>query len=151
MSTSKSHFEELNAQADAVQKLLDLVYPDDAAPSDELKSYMVAMRSIVSSKIIKEFLPKLGIHQIAEVPALDEIDSSESMRIVQFLANLKRRMDNISKLAMGQLAANVDSPAPAGGGDMGTGSTSSDTGNEGGEGGEDNGGEGGDELEIPGF
>ena len=103
MSTSKAHFEELNAEADAIEKLLNLIYPDDAAPSDELKSYMTSLRAIVASKLIKTFLPKLGVHEIADVPDVLDIDTEESKNVILFLANLKRRMDDLTKLATGQL------------------------------------------------
>ena len=43
MSTTKAQYEELQAQADAIQKMLDLLYPDDAAPSDDLRSFMSAL------------------------------------------------------------------------------------------------------------
>ena len=108
MSTSKAHFEELNAEADAIDKLLNLIYPDDVAPSDELKSYMTSLRAIVASKLIKTFLPKLGVHEIAEVPDVLDIDTEESKNIILFLANLKRRMDDLSKLATGQLPTNPE-------------------------------------------
>ena len=103
MSTSKAHFEELNAQADAVDKLLNLIYPDDAVPADELKGFMSALRAMVASKLIREFLPKLGVHEIADVPSIDEIDSDKAAKITQFLANLKIRFANLQKLMQGQL------------------------------------------------
>lgn len=103
MSTTKSQFEELNSQADVVSKLLDLIYPDDVAPSDDLKSYMSALRAMVASKLIKEFLPKLGVHEMADVPCITDIDTNESRNIVLFLANLKNKFDNLSKLIQGQL------------------------------------------------
>lgn len=103
MSTSKAHFEELNAEADAIEKILNLIYPDDAAPSDELKSYMTSLRAIVASKLIKTFLPKLGVHEIADVPDVLDIDTEESKNVILFLANLKRRFTDLQKLALGEL------------------------------------------------
>lgn len=107
MSTSKAHFEELGAEADAIQKLLELIYPDDVAPSDELKNYMSAVRAMVASKLVREFLPKLGVHEIAEVPSIVDIDTDETAKILQFLGNLKNRAQHIEKLVTGQLADGV--------------------------------------------
>lgn len=147
MSTSKAHFEELNAQSDAISKLLELIYPDDVAPSDELKSYMASIRALVASKLVKEFLPRLGIHEIADVPSIEEVETNESAKIIQFLANLKRRMDDLTKLSQGQLPNNAESPLPA----EATTSTETpaETGGEGGE--EGGGGDNDDGLGIPGF
>ena len=150
MSTSKAHFEELNAQADAVDKLLNLIYPDDACPADELKSFMSALRAMVASKLIREFLPKLGVHEIASVPSIDEIDSDKAAKITQFLANLKIRFANLQKLMQGQLPptqAGADNPPPEGGGDFGGGEPPPE------EGGSEPGGEEGDTgmPDIPGF
>ena len=150
MSTSKAHFEELNAEADAIEKLLNLIYPDDAAPSDDLKSYMSSLRAMVASKLIKAFLPKLGVHEIAEVPDILDIDTEENKNIVLFLANLKRRFSDLTKLANGELPTN---PESTGGGstDLGGSEPSSEP-----SGGEEpaSGGEGGGEDDlsgIPGF
>ena len=112
MSTSKAHFEELNAQTDAISKLLDLIYPDDIAPSDELRSLMSSLRALIASKLVKEFLPKLGVHEIADVPAIDEIDPEEVKKILLFLANLKKRANDLEKLGLGQLS---DVPGGEGG------------------------------------
>ena len=127
MSTTKSQFEELNSQADVVSKLLDLIYPDDVAPSDDLKSYMSALRAMVASKLIKEFLPKLGVHEMADVPSITDIDTNEARNIVLFLANLKNKFENLSKLIQGQLPP---TSAGAGAGDLPPSEPSEPTGGE---------------------
>lgn len=148
MSTSKAHFEELNAEADAVQKLLDMIYPDDVAPSDELKSYMSSLRAIVAAQLIRSFLPKLGVHEIAEVPDILEIDSEKSKEVILFLANLKRRFTDLEKLVTAQLPTN---PEDTGGGvptDLGGAEGEPSGGGEppaGGEGGGEN------DMELPKF
>jgi len=97
----------------------------------------------VASKLVKEFLPRLGIHEIADVPAIEEIDTDQSIKIVQFLANMKKRFEDVTKLMQGQLPKEPGA-APAGG-DLG-GTSPSEGGETGGEtGGED------DMGSIPGF
>ena len=131
VATNKAHFEEITAHIDAIARMVETVYPDDIAPSDELRSLMVSIRSVVVSNILREFLPKLGFHEIASLPLPEEIDSDMSARMIMLLNNFKRRFDNLEKLGKGEL------PPNAGGGD----NTGGDTGDEGG----DSGGEGGGE------
>lgn len=141
MSTSKAQYDELGAQADAIDKLLNLLYPDDVAPSDELKSYMSSLRAMVGSKLIKEFLPKLGVHDIADVPSIEEIDTDDLKKILLFLANLKARADQLSKLGTGQLLENPsEAPTDFGGG-----------GSEPTPGGEEGGDDGMGDLKLPKF
>ena len=129
MSTSKAHFEELNAQTDAIDKLLNLIYPDDIAVNDELRSIMSSLRALIASKLVREFLPKLGVHEIADVPSVDEIDTEQVKNVLLFLNNLKKRADDLTKLAKGEL-----SDAPGGEGGESTDFTPSEPGEEGGEG-----------------
>lgn len=138
MSTSKAHFEELNAQTDAISKLLDLIYPDDIAVNDELRSIMSSLRALIASKLVREFLPKLGVHEIADVPSIDDIDTDEIKNLLLFLNNLKKRADDLAKLAKGELS---DVPGDEGG--ESTDFTPSEPGNEGEPSG--SGGEGGEE------
>ena len=129
MSTSKAHFEELNAQTDAIDKLLNLIYPDDIAVNDELRSIMSSLRALIASKLVREFLPKLGVHEIADVPSVDEIDTEQVKNVLLFLNNLKKRADDLTKLAKGEL-----SDAPGGEGGESTDFTPSELGEGGGEG-----------------
>ena len=146
MVGSKAHFEEINAQVDAIDKILESIYNDDVAPSDDLRSLMSAVRAVAKAKLLRAFLPKLGFHEIVNVPDIEDISTTEPARLIQFLNNFKRRMDNIAKMGSNQLSDQ------SGNGGTGGGSTETEGGGEneeGGEGGEEEGGgEGGDELDF---
>ena len=86
------------------------------------------LRALAASKLIRQFLPKLGVHEIAEIPSIDEIDTDQMSKVIAFLGNLKRRAEDLSKLITGQLPpttpGNGDNPIdttttdnPAGGGE----------------------------------
>ena len=146
MSTTKAQYEELQAQADTIQKMLDLLYPDDAAPSDDLRSFMSALRAMVGSKLIKDFLPKLGVHDMADVPSIEEIDTDNLKNLLMFLGNLKARCQHLTQLITGQLPTNPEAAANNGGsGGMDFGSDNSS--DQSGDTGSDNAGG----LDIPGF
>lgn len=113
MSTSKAHFEELNSQIEAITKLMETIYPDDIVVDQDLASQMKALRAIASSKMIKQFLPKLGVHEIADVPSIEDIDTDILVKVTQFLGNLKKRGEDIGKLVKLELNK------PADGGDTG--------------------------------
>lgn len=138
MSTTKTQFEELGAKADAIEKLLNLLYPDDAAPSDDLRSFMSSLRAMQGMKLIKDFLPKLGVHEIAEVPSLEEVETEDMKKLLLFLGNMKARAEHLSKLITGQLATNPEAAANA--------EPSSPFGGGGGMSGDDGGDKGGDDF-----
>lgn len=155
MSTSKAHFEEVQAQTEAVSKILDTIYPDDVAPNDELRSLMASIRAIMASQVMREFLPKLGFHNIASVPALDEVDDNMAVKAILRLGEIKKRVDQMAALHAGKLS-DQNNPSP------GDSSFSSGTPGEGGGGGEfgsesgdenpEGGGEGGEgDFGIPSF
>lgn len=144
MSTSKAHFEEINAQVDAVNKMLDVIYPDDVAPNDELRSLMASIRAVIASKAFREFLPKLGFHEITEVPSMSDISIDESIKILLRLSEIKKRTDSIVKMHNGQLA---DQAAAGTGDEFSTGGIGDNP-----SGGSDNGGENpGGGLDLPEF
>ena len=111
VSTSKAHFEEIGAQIDAIQRMLETVFPDDIAPSDDLRSLMVSVRAVVASRILREYLPKLGFHEVAHLPQPDEISTDVSARMILLLQQFKRRAEGLAKLTAGDL-----NTPPAGGG-----------------------------------
>ena len=146
MVGSKAHFEEINAQVDAIDKILDSVYNDDVAPNDDVRSLMASVRAVAKAKLLRDFLPRLGFHEIADIPDIEEISTEQPAKLIMFLNNFKRRMDNIAKLGLNQLADQQNGGAGAGS-DYSSGSESATTeeGGEGeGEGGEETGGEGGE-------
>lgn len=135
VSTSKAHFEEVQSYTDAVQKMLETIYPDDIAPNDDLKPMMATLRAQVASNLLREFLPKLGFHQIASVPNPDELDGDYSSKILLYLNNSKRRYENLIKMASGQMGTGSEGGGEPG--DMGE----AGEGDTGGDGGESGGGE----------
>ena len=140
MSTSKAQFEELQSQAETINKMMEMIYPEDMTVDSELKSYMSGLRALAASKLIRQFLPKLGVHEIAEIPSIDEIDTDQMSKVIAFLGNLKRRAEDLSKLITGQLP-----PTTPGNGDNPIDTTTSDNPAGGGEGNPD------DMGGIPGF
>ena len=155
MVGNKAHFEEINSQVDAIDKILESIYNDDVAPNDEVRSLMASVRAVAKAKLLRDFLPRLGFHEIADIPDIEEISTEQPAKLIMFLNNFKRRMDNIAKMGLNQLADQQGGNGGAGG-SYGETSTSTDTGSEGGEGegGEEEGGEeggeggGGDELNF---
>ena len=110
MSASKSQFDELQSHADTVEKIMNMIYPDDMAVDGDMKSYMSALRALAASKIIRQYLPKLGVHEIADIPSIDEIDTDQVQKVISFLGNLQRRSTDATKLIKGELPANTPSP-----------------------------------------
>ena len=155
MVGNKAHFEEINSQVDAIDKILESIYNDDVAPNDEVRSLMASVRAVAKAKLLRDFLPRLGFHEIADIPDIEEISTEQPAKLIMFLNNFKRRMDNIAKLGQSQLS---DQQGGDGGAGSTYGETSTSTTTEGGEGeggeetgGEDEGGEeggGGDELDF---
>ena len=138
MATSKAHFEEINSQIDIIDKLLESIYNDDVASNDDVKNLMASVRAITKAKLLRDFLPRIGFHEVASVPSIEDISTDEPARLIKFLNNFKRRMDNVNKLASGQL---------------GDGNASTDAGTTGGEStssGEGEADEGGDESSTAG-
>lgn len=120
VAANKAHYEEVQSMVDAMDKVLQTIYPDDIAPNDELRSTLSTIRALVSSNALREFLPKLGFHELATVPNIEEIDDQVSIDVLKRLNELKRRADSISKFVSGQLPAKSGGDAPAGeGGDTG--------------------------------
>ena len=157
MVGNKAHFEEINSQVDAIDKILESIYNDDVAPNDEVRSLMASVRAVAKAKLLRDFLPRLGFHEIADIPDIEEISTEQPAKLIQFLNNFKRRMDNIAKLGLNQLADQQN--GGSGAGDTYSGTTATDSGSETGgeEGGTEEGGEGeeeggesggGDELEF---
>lgn len=153
MSTSKAHFEEVQAQTEAVNKILEVMFPDDMAPNDELKGLMTTIRALMAAKVIREFLPKLGFHEIAAVPDLEELDDGPIVKAILRLGSIKKRADNQAALQAGKLR---DQAKPEGGDSSTFSSPSSGSDFGGGEEpgtGENNGetSSGGDDFGIPSF
>jgi hypothetical protein len=103
MSSSKSQFDELNSHAEAVEKIMNMLYPDDLAVDGDLKTYMSALRALASSKIMRQYLPKLGVHEVADIPSIDEIDTDQVTKVITFLGNVQRRANDLTKLIKGEL------------------------------------------------
>ena len=104
MAATKAKYEEVSSQVDAIDKILEKIYPDDFAVNDEAKGLMGCVRAIIASKCVREFLPTVGFHKIADVPAFEDIDLDESTKALMFINNLKRRFDNLHRAQTNQLA-----------------------------------------------
>jgi hypothetical protein len=119
MTIKKSHLEEINALIDAVQKVLEIVYSDDVIANDELKSNMSSIRAIIMSSTLREFLPKLGVQAIAEIPDPTHVEADYSKGLTLNLLNLQRRLSNLTKVAKKELpnTAGDNTPVDVGGGE----------------------------------
>ena len=114
MATNKTQMEELEAQISATEKLVTAIYPDDIAPNDEIKQLMSALRALISSDLIRDFLPKLGYHSIAAVPDITELNADRLTKLSQMLVNLKNQAEQVSKFSLGQIGTG-NNDAPTGG------------------------------------
>ena len=119
MTIKKSHIEEINSLIDAVQKVLDIIYSDDVIANDELKSNMSSIRAIIMSSTLREFLPKLGVQAIAEIPDPTHVEADYSKNLTLNLLNLQRRLSNLTKLVKKELpyTAGDNNPVDVGGGE----------------------------------
>lgn len=119
MTIKKSHLEEISSLIDAVQKVLDIVYSDDVIANDELKGNMNAIRAIIMSSTLREFLPKLGVQAIAEIPDPTHVEADYSKNLTLNLLNLQRRLSNLTKVVKKELpnTAGDNNPVDVGGGE----------------------------------
>ena len=108
MAVKKAHFEEIQSFADAIEKIVSIIYSDDICVDDELRGNMNAIRATITSKILREFLPKLGCQAIADIPEPSAIDADYAKNVVLYLSNIKRRIKNLSDMVKGQLPINAD-------------------------------------------
>lgn len=108
MAVKKAHFEEIQAFADAVEKIVQIIYSDDVVVDDELKSNMGTIRAVITSKILREFLPKLGCQAIADIPEPSSIEADYATKMVLYLKNIKRRIKNLGDLANGTLPKSAE-------------------------------------------
>ena len=114
MAAKKAHFEEITAFSDAVEKIIEKVFADDIVVDDNLKGSMGMIRAIITSKVLREFLPKLGCQAIADIPEPSSIDADYAKNMVLYLTNIKRRIKNLADLAGGQLPLKVTDQLNAG-------------------------------------
>lgn len=106
MAAKKAHFEEIQSFADMIEKIVNIIYSDETVVDDDLKSNMSVIRAAITSKLLREFLPKLGCQAIADIPEPSGIDADYAKEIFMYLSNLKRRIKNAADLVKGQLPAN---------------------------------------------
>ena len=106
MAAKKAHFEEIQSFADMIEKIVNIIYSDETVVDDDLKSNMSVVRAAITSKLLREFLPKLGCQAIADIPEPSGIDANYAKEIFLYLSNLKRRIKNAADLVKGQLPAN---------------------------------------------
>lgn len=108
MVVKKAQYEELTSFIDAVQKLIDIIYSDDVAVSDDLRGNMTSIRAIILSQVVREFLPKLGIQAVADIPSPTHIQADYSKETNLMLLNLQRKIKNLIDLAKSQLPPKAD-------------------------------------------
>ena len=112
MAAKKAHFEEIQSFAEMIEKLVTIIYSDDTVIDDELKGSMPVIRATITSKLLREFLPKLGVQAISEIPEPTAIDADYAKGIFLYLQNLKRRIANIGHLIKGDIPASAENPSP---------------------------------------
>lgn len=130
MAVKKAHFEEIQSFSEMIEKIVGIIYNDDIVIDDELKSNMGVVRAAITSKLLREFLPKLGCTAIADIPEPSALDADYAKDVMLYLANIKRRIKNLSELTKGNLppsktaadaggasAATAPAPTPAPGGE----------------------------------
>jgi len=113
VAISKAQHEEINAYMDSVQNLVEKIFPDDIAAGDsDASSYLASLRAVIVGNILRDFLGKVGFHEIASIPTTDEALTDDILQNVTFLLNAKRRIENMAKLHKGEVQ-----PPSDGGGD----------------------------------
>ena len=112
MAAKKAHFEEIQSFAEMIEKLVTIIYSDDTVIDDELKGSMPVIRATITSKLLREFLPKLGVQAIADIPEPTAIDADYAKGIFLYLQNLKRRIANIGHLIKGDIPTSAENPNP---------------------------------------
>lgn len=103
VATSKAHHEEIQAYMDSVQGMVDKIFPDDLAGGDsDASTYLASLRAVIVGNILREFMTKIGFHELASIPTTDEAVMDQVKTTVQFLLNAKRRIENSAKLHKGE-------------------------------------------------
>ena len=113
MAAKKAHFEEIQSFAEMIEKLVSIIYSDDTVIDDELKGSMPVIRATITSKLLREFLPKLGVQAIADIPEPTAIDADYAKGIFLYLQNLKKRISNLGHLVKGDLPNSATDVNPA--------------------------------------
>ena len=111
MAAKKAHFEEIQAFADMIEKIVAIIYSDETVVDEDLKSNMSVIRAAITSKLLREFLPKLGCQAIADIPEPRSIDADYARNIFLYLSNIKRRIKNAADFVKGNLPPNSDAAA----------------------------------------
>ena len=106
MAVKKAQFEEIQSFSDMIEKIVGIIYSDDIVVDDELKGNMNVIRAAITSKLLREFLPKLGCNAIADIPEPRAIDANYARDVFLYLSNIKRRIKNLADLAKGTLPSN---------------------------------------------
>lgn len=110
MAAKKAHFEEIQSFAEMIEKLVSIIYSDDTVIDDELKGSMPVIRATITSKLLREFLPKLGVQAIADIPEPTAIDADYAKGIFLYLSNLKKRIGNLGHLVKNELPTDAQKP-----------------------------------------
>lgn len=109
VATSKAHHEEIQAYMESVQSMVDKVFPDDIAGGDsDAQAYLGSLRAVIVGGILREFMTKIGFHELAAIPTTDTAVTDEIVENVTFLLNMKRRVENMAKLHKGETSQPSD-------------------------------------------
>ena len=103
VSMTKAQYEEIQSYMDAVANMVEKIFPDDMASGDsDAQSQLSALRAVIIGNILREYMDKIGFHEIASIPTTDEALTDDMIDSVTFLLNAKRRIENMAKLHKGE-------------------------------------------------
>ncbi len=122
----KAQTEEINTFAQCIDQVLNTVYSDELLPDDYAAYHGVLrmFRAREKSRLIKEFIKKVGYNSVFDLPSLDQVVTSDLYDIPMFVINQKKGMDNIHEQIANKvnLGNRVQMDMGGGmGGDMGMG------------------------------
>ena len=93
----KAQIEEINSFAGCVDQILGTVYSDELLPDDyaAFSGVLRMFRAREKSRLVREFVKKVGFNSTFELPNLDQIDTTNLYDVAMFVINQKKGMDNI--------------------------------------------------------
>ncbi|MBO4735897.1 MAG: hypothetical protein J5614_05820, partial [Paludibacteraceae bacterium] len=101
----KAQTEEINAYLQCIDGILNTVYSDDLLPDDYAAYHNVLhmFRARERARLVREFIKKVGHHSTFDLPALDQLDTTDLYTVPMFLINSKRGMDNLREQVAGKI------------------------------------------------
>jgi len=98
---TKAQYEELKEFMEVIETLVTKIFPDELfvdGDDSSKKEIMGTLRAHVTAKLLKDYINAVGMQNLIEVPAFDEIDLDKIADVQQLLTNIKKGVDNLKNV-----------------------------------------------------